>query len=111
MCIARALFRMRRILEREFPPRVKINKITCRSNSAYHSLRMRRAQIYDTDVNKQKEKKRAKKRNNEHGYTSGIYISNAFSASRSFIVIRNPVRDDTRLILGDCIFRARRVFF
>lgn len=36
---------------------VKINKITCRSNSAYHSLRMRRAQIYDTDVNKQKKKK------------------------------------------------------
>lgn len=48
MYIADALFRMRRVLKREPPRVVKINRITCRGNSAHHSLRMRRTGLrYD----------------------------------------------------------------
>lgn len=84
MCIARARAILHAAHSGARAPRVvKINKITCRSNSAYHSLRMRRAQIYDTDVNKQKKKK-------ERTMSTGIrqvYIECVF---RFEIVHRHP---------------------
>lgn len=74
---------------------------------------MRHAQIYDMDTNKQKEKKRAKKKKERwvHGRASGVYRECVFRFEIVRRVIRNPTRDDTRLILGDCIFsRPTHIF-